>query len=79
MPAVGDLMQSTTRRWITHYPNGHRLGPGNCLSVIKPALDTAAATPLGRAAPLTEGVRATTQHPLHMPRRGGYGADLHRT
>ena len=35
MPAVGDLVQTTTRPWITHPPthctNGRRLGPGELL------------------------------------------------
>jgi hypothetical protein len=51
---LGDLVQTTTGRWITHpptdCPNGHRLTPTMCSSVIKRASVTAAGIPPGRAA-----------------------------
>jgi hypothetical protein len=48
MPTVGDVVQSTTGRWIahppTHCPNGHRLRPVRCWWAIRRASATAADT-----------------------------------
>ena len=49
---LGELVQTTTGKWITHpptrCPNGHTLGPNQVL--VKPASGMAAGTPHGLAA-----------------------------
>ena len=79
---LGELVQTTAGKWITHpptrCPNGHQLGPGRCSSVTKPASGMAAGTPPGPAEHATNRVRAAAQHALHDTRRACKCADLQR-
>ena len=79
----GDLVQTTAGKWITHpptrCPNGHTLGPGEVPrrpSSLPRAWRRTHHMDLPPMRP--DGVRATPQHPLHMPRRASDGAHLHR-
>ena len=76
MPAVGDLVQSTTKRWITHCPNGHRLG--QVLVGHHACLGHGGGHATWTAAHATRRVRPAAQDPLHLPRRASDRADLQR-
>ncbi|WP_146221130.1 hypothetical protein [Mycolicibacterium moriokaense] len=78
MPAVGDLVRSTTGAWIVlapeHCPNGRGLCPGETLVGHQACLGhdgghTTWDLPHLRA----DGVRAAAQHALHDARRAGEG------
>ena len=73
---LGELLQTTAGKWITHppthCPNGHRLGPGQVLVGHQACLGHGGGHTTWTCRTCDQTVRATAQHPC----RAGDRANL---
>ena len=78
---LGELVQTTAGKWITHppthCPRGHNLGPGQVLVGHVACLGHGGGGhPMDMPHMRRHGVRAALEHSLHMPRRASESADI---